>query len=158
MRKMLRLARLAGVLWLGFWLGMVAMIGLLRLLASRTGLNRADPEADELRLVLVMDGVDLKARSSAFRGGGLLCVMGGAQIDLREATFAPGGSTIRIACLMGGANIIVPEGVKVTMSSTAVMGGSNKHVPDPEGPDAPELHVQVLAIMGGANVTIADHD
>jgi hypothetical protein len=158
MRKMRRLGRMVGILWLGFWLGLVAMLALLRVLASRTGLNRVAAEADEFRLVLVMDGIELKARSNAFRDGGLLCVMGGAQIDLRETTFAAGRSTIRIGCLMGGTNIIVPEGVKVTMQSSAVMGGSNKNVPDVQGPDAPELHVRVLAIMGGANVTIVDRD
>lgn len=154
MRAIRALLRTAGT----FWLGVVVAIVLLRLVVERTGLNRVEPEADELRLMLVADGIELKARSTAFRGGGLVCIMGGAQIDLREATFAPGRSTLHVACAMGGANIVVPEGVRVTMTTTAVMGGSNKHVPDPEREDAPELHVEVLAIMGGANVTTADRD
>lgn len=153
MRSIRRLIRTAGTLWLGA----IAVVVLLRLLAQRTGLNRVDADADELRLLLVMDGVELDSRATAFRGGGIVCVMGGANIDLREATFAP-GATLRIACLMGGANIVVAEGVTVTLTTTAIMGGSNKQAPDPADADVPELHVAVLAIMGGANVTTADRD
>lgn len=69
-----RLMRLTGLVWLG-WVGALLV---LKLLTMRAGLNRVDDAADELAAVLIFDGVEVASRSTAFRGGGVVCVYGGA--------------------------------------------------------------------------------
>jgi hypothetical protein len=63
---------------------MAAAAFLKRALPSRGG-----EESDELALVAVFDGVELKSRASSFRGGAAFTWFGGISLDLREATLAP---------------------------------------------------------------------
>lgn len=87
-------------------------------------------------------------------------VMGGNEIDLREARFESGEIEIQAFALMGGINIIVPEGVRVICDGFALMGGFDSKVdkhctirPDQLPTDAPVVHVGGFALMGGVQVT-----
>ena len=66
-------------------------------------------------------------------------IMGGVELDFREAILPPDGVEVTVIAVMGGAEIIVPPGVHVDMGGVAIMGGFD-HTAD-EGvmpnPDAP---------------------
>lgn len=81
----------------------------------------------------------------------VVVVMGGAEIDLREARFGPGVTEIEIFVLMGGVNIIVPPGVRVESLGAAFMGGFELKAGDATAlsPSNPILRLGGLAIMGG---------
>jgi hypothetical protein len=81
----------------------------------------------------------------------VIAVMGGAELDLREARFGPGVSEIEIFVLMGGVSIIVPPGVRVESLGAAFMGGFEMKAGDATAlsPANPVLRVSGLAIMGG---------
>ncbi len=53
--------------------------------------SRGDAESDEVALMAVFDGVELKSRAKAFRGGSMLAWYGGVDADLREAAAGAGG-------------------------------------------------------------------
>lgn len=80
--------------------------------------------------------------------------MGGGKIDLREARFLEGEVTIRVFALMGGAEIIVPEGVHVHVGGFAFMGGFGDHsrAKEPVPANAPRVHVTGFVMMGGVDV------
>ncbi len=82
-------------------------------------------------------------------------IMGGVELDFREAILPPDGVEVTVIAVMGGAEIIVPPGVHVDMGGVAIMGGFD-HTAD-EGvmpnPDAPTIRVNGFAMMGGVNVT-----
>lgn len=138
------------------WLGVALAIAMFRFLVARVGLNRADPDSDELRLILIGDGIELKSRASAFRGGGVLCIFGGANLDLSEARFASDETTLRVACAFGGLEIVVPDGCAVSLRNTAVAGGANNRAREGDLPDdAPRLHIEAFTIFGGLDVTRA---
>lgn len=85
------------------------------------------------------------SRHSAF------AVMGGGEIDLREARWAEHTTTIRAFAVMGGIEIVVPEDITVRIEGVGVMGGfdGTSH----EGPpDAPVLRVKGFAFWGGVEV------
>ena len=51
-------------------------------------------------------------------------IMGGTQLDLRQATMAPGEeAVIDVFAVMGGAIVRIPEGWIVDVQATSVMGG-----------------------------------
>ncbi|MGD9694358.1 MAG: DUF1707 domain-containing protein [Thermoleophilia bacterium] len=83
-------------------------------------------------------------------------VMGGADLDLRQATIDAPEITITVVSLMGGSDILVPEGVDVEMSGFALMGGDSLRVEGPPpGPGAPRVHIRSWSIMGGTDVRTA---
>jgi len=81
-----------------------------------------------------------------------VAVMGGVELDLREAQFSEPEVTIHAYALMGGVEITVPEDVDVDVSGVAFMGGFDHHASGPGAPGAPRLRVLGFALMGGVDV------
>jgi hypothetical protein len=103
-------------------------------------------------IVAVMGGAARKGRWRPPRRTYVLTVMGGAELDLREAELAEDVTIIAIA-VMGGVGITVPEGVSVELSGFALMGANG--APNdrlPPLPDAPAIRVRAFALMGGVGI------
>lgn len=80
-------------------------------------------------------------------------VMGGTDLDFRQATFATETVSIRLLTLMGGVDIVVPPGVRVEWGGIALMGGVSTPEPGtPPAPDAPVIRISGLVCMGGVDV------
>ena len=106
-------------------------------------------------MVSIMGGTDKRGRWRLGRDANVVSVMGGANIDLRNAELEELDSTITVVAVMGGAEIIVPEGVHVDLEGFAFMGGrdfrSGKTVPPPS---APSLRIRAYAFLGGVEVKV----
>jgi hypothetical protein len=116
--------------------------------AKRAIPSRGDEESDELQLVAVFDGIDLKNRSTAFRGGSLLAWFGGIALDLREAELAD-GARISINTFFGGVAIKTPPGWRIEGDVKSLFGGVRTDTPGRDDPDAPVLTIEGLALLGG---------
>jgi hypothetical protein len=81
-----------------------------------------------------------------------VAVMGGIELDLRDAQFAEPEVTLHAYTLMGGIQITVPEDVEVDVSGLAFMGGFDHHASGPGVPGAPRVRVLGFALMGGVEV------
>lgn len=86
----------------------------------------------------------------------VFALFGGAEIDLREARFAPGVTDIHVGAFFGGVEITVPPGVRVESNGTAIMGGfqaggSADLLLDPS---QPVLRLHGLAVFGGVEVKV----
>jgi hypothetical protein len=81
----------------------------------------------------------------------VVTIMGGAELDLREARFGPGVSEIEIFVMMGGVSIIVPPGVRVESLGAAFLGGFEMKAGDATAlsPANPVLRLSGVAVMGG---------
>jgi hypothetical protein len=133
---------------LGFWAGTAAAAALVK-----RGLpSRGNAESDEVALVAIFDGVALRSKARAFRGGSLLSWFGGVALDLREARLEP-GAHLDVCSLFGGIAIRVPPGWKITSNVKALAGGVALGVPEPDDPDAPALAVAGLAVCGGVAIS-----
>jgi hypothetical protein len=113
--------------------------------------SRGDPESDEIALVAVYDGIDLKSQAKGFRGGSILAWYGGVRFDLSEATLAP-EVHLTVHALNGGVAIRVPPGCRIESNMHALMGGVDARAPEPESPDAPTITLEGLAVFGGIAV------
>lgn len=87
-------------------------------------------------------------------------LMGGVDIDLRNARFESRETEIVAVAIMGGICITVPEDVRVSVGGFGLMGGfgqstdkdvviAGQDLP----PDAPHVRVSGFALMGGVEVT-----
>jgi hypothetical protein len=107
------------------------------------------------RHVAVMGGLERKGHWTVPARMTVTCVMGGAELDLREATFASRECVLTVNAVMGGANITVGPGVEVVVEGTGIMGGYSSPsggVPADLGPDSPVLRVRGVAFWGGVSV------
>ena len=85
-----------------------------------------------------------------------LAVMGGCELDLRHAELEGGELVVLAIAVMGGVEIVVPEGWDVELSGIAFMGGKEAKVRDAPRPrDAPVVRVRAYALMGGVEVKSA---
>jgi hypothetical protein len=86
-----------------------------------------------------------------------VAVMGGVEIDLREAVLQPGVTEIECFALMGGIEIRVPPSVRVETDGIAIMGGFEDHVllPATSDQNAPTVRVTGVAIMGAVEAKVA---
>jgi hypothetical protein len=81
-------------------------------------------------------------------------VMGGSDLDLSEAIVEGSETEIRVFSLMGGSNIVVPDGVHAELGGFAFMGGNDLRLrgrPQPR-PGAPVVRVRAYSVMGGTDV------
>jgi hypothetical protein len=102
----------------------------------------------------ILGGGDRRGRWRVARRVTVINVLGGADLDLREATLAAPEVTIWAISLFGGSDIVVPEGVHVELSSFALFGGDALKLEGPEpAPGAPVVHVRTVSLFGGTDVT-----
>jgi len=106
--------------------------------------------------VAVLGGTRRVGRWAPARHNYAVSVMGGVELDFREAMMPLGVTELHVYTLWGGVQIIVPPGVNVVSHGIGILGGFDHHadaarVTDPE---APTLRVTGLAVMGGVEVSV----
>lgn len=104
-------------------------------------------------IVSVMGGVNRRGRVRVGANTSVVTLMGGANLDLRQAELEEPEVTFTIVSVMGGASIVVPEGVDVELTGIAIMGGKDyRPGKRPPPPGAPLLRVRAFSLMGGVSV------
>lgn len=157
-----------GVLRIRFWdmFWPLVLIGIgtvlvMQTLQRRTRETSSAGNDDTLAVFAVLSGVKRTSESARFRGGEITAFMGGAHLDLRQATIPPGEeAVIDIFAVMGGAEITVPPSWAVVTPLIPVMGGidDKRLAPLPgstdsiSGKPAPRLVLRGLLLMGGVDI------
>jgi len=136
---------------LTFKLGVAVGMATAAAFVKRAVPSRGDEDSDELMLVAVFDGIDLRSRAKAFRGGSMLAWWGGIAVDLREAELAP-GARLSVNTLWGGIAIKTPPSWRIESSLKALAGGVEAKTPARDDRDAPVLTVDGMALFGGIAV------
>ena len=111
--------------------------------------------AEHQRAVAIMGGVERRGAWVVPEQFSVFCLMGGAELDLREATFSTREVTITVNTFMGGANIVVNPSTRVVVHGVGIMGGYSAPRSDADvkiTADSPTVHVKGVAIMGGVSV------
>lgn len=106
--------------------------------------------------VAVMSGVERKGAWQVGTTHNVFTMMGGAEIDLREARFAAREVTIHATTVMGGIDITVNAWTHVVVDGIGIMGGfeqaRDKVEPELDA-GSPTVRVKGVALMGGVTVT-----
>jgi hypothetical protein len=102
----------------------------------------------------VMGGSSRKGVWAAPRQLNAVAIMGGVELDFRDARLGPGETRVNAVAVMGGIEIIVPPGLPVTVRGLGVLGAVDQEeqaAAETSG-EAPRLKVTALACMGGVEV------
>lgn len=110
--------------------------------------NVAEGGADEIiDAAAILGGYRRQVSAQNFRGGDITAIMGGCEIDLRNASIN-GEAVLNVVAFWGGIELKVPTDWTVILQGSGIMGGFVEKTKTP--PDATKrLIVRGYAIMGG---------
>ena len=94
----------------------------------------------------IFGGIEDKIVAQDFRDGEAVAILGGIDLDLRQAELSNGQATLDVTSIFGGIRLRVPRGWRVNLRNVTLFG-SVKH--NREQP-APEDETGVLTIVGTA--------
>lgn len=104
-------------------------------------------------VVSVMAGAGKKGRWRCGERVVAVAVMGGCVIDFRGAEIDADEVHVTAVAVMGGIDIVVPEGIDVGLDGLPIMGGKSAQIKDvPRLPGSPRILVHAFPIMGGVTV------
>ncbi len=141
------------------WPLLLIMLGLSILFGARTGSRgvggKGVSEDDFVRRWVALGGLDQKITSRNLAGGEITAVMGGIELDLREAEMAGEEMELEVFALMSGIVLQVPPGWEVTNEVMAVAGAVEDKTGPPAdrgGAPARRLILRGQAVMAGVEV------
>jgi hypothetical protein len=147
------LRRIVGLIVAGFVTSMVVS-AIAAMQVKQRIVPTTDPDADEIALAAIFGPLAFSGTSKQFRGGTVDCWFGGGVLDLRGATLAPEGATLRVRGIYGGGQILVPADWAVTTQVQAIFGGVTNNVSGAGGLGAsPGMTVTGIMLFGGFAVT-----
>lgn len=111
---------------------------------------------DKGLVIAAMGGASRRGRWTPARKNFAVAVMGGAELDFREAILGPGVTEVQVYTMWGGVEIIVPPGLNVESHGIALMGGFDHHADGTTHPDpnAPTLRITGVALMAGVEIAV----
>jgi hypothetical protein len=126
--------------------------------ATGPGHPLASPELvrDRDMLIAILGGSGRKGRWIPARQTMVLAVMGGAELDFREAVLPPGVTEVQVYAFWGGVDIVVPPDVQVESHGFAVLGGFEHAAEGAATPSAstPTIRITGIAVMGGVHISV----
>ena len=112
-------------------------------------------QSSEHQLVLaVMGGAERKGAWVPAENVYVTVMMGGAELDFREAQLTAAVTNVYVIAIMGGVEILVPPGLRVESNGMGIMGGF-EHAGQqgiPVRGSGPILRISGVAIMGGVEI------
>lgn len=127
------------------------VVGDLRGQASVPDVQRA--RSPRHHVISFMGSAETKGRWRCGNEVTSVAFMGGCHIDFRRAEITASEVHVTAVAFMGGIDIVVPEGIEVTMDGFPFMGGRNMQIKDvPPLPGSPHIVVHAFPIMGGVVV------
>ncbi len=117
--------------------------------SARSGIEDGDAT---IHTFAAMGGVRWQSTSREFRGGDVNAIMGGVEVDLRNAQIKPGEEVIIDAlAIMGGIDIWVPPGWRIVSNVLPIMGAFENNATAVTD-SGPTLTVRGTVIMGAIEV------
>jgi hypothetical protein len=79
-------------------------------------------------------------------------MLGGGDLDLRQARFAERKITIRVWAILGGVQVTVPEDAEVHVAGVGILGGFDNSAAGAGTSGGPVIVVKGVALLGGVSV------
>jgi len=142
-----------------FWPAIIIAIGVSMLLPrsfkkETYEFSKKEVDQDVVDNLAVFSGVNSRNNSKNFRGGSLVAIFGGIDMDLSNANLLTEGARMDITAAFGGVNVIVPKDWTVVVKGLPIFGGwSNKtNSKNYLNPDAPVLTLHCFVAFGGVEI------
>src|SRR3989344_9119576 len=123
----------------------------LRIITGKTGGfnmgEKSETQEEKINKVVIFSSLNEAYSSNNFRGGEIVIVFGGGEIDLTNAK-AKDEVKLNLVAILGGVKVIVPNTWLVKSNGIGILGGfSNKT--KVTGKKTAEVRIEGVAIFGG---------
>lgn len=140
-----------------FWPLILILIGLSLVFKGRgkrwNFINESTVGTDYLHSNAIFGGAENLVNSQNFKGGEVIALFGGIELDMREAKISPEGCKINVTALFGGVELMVPKDWKVIVSGTPIFGGiDNKSRGDAGKDSSKEVYLHCTVLFGGIEI------
>lgn len=85
----------------------------------------------------------------------IVAIMGNAVLDLRDAGFVDGVTTIEIRATLGNVELTLPADVRVEMAGATILGSFTSYAPSSPEPTARVVRIVGRAVLANVEVTTA---
>lgn len=135
--------------WSLFWPVVIISLGL-SVLINRSAVHKNTNKKDLDSASSLLGGNTIKNESKNYKGGSASAIMGGVEIDLRDAVIKD-EATLAVFAFWGGITLKIPEGWDVKSKITPIAGGVEIKT-KPAEKNAPILYLTGDVIMGGVEI------
>lgn len=122
-----------------------------RLEPGATSPRVSDDGSSRLSAVAILGAFSRGSNSKAFRGADLTAIMGGCEVDLRNAAI-DGEAYADVFALWGGIEIRVPDNWTIESHVVPILGGVDDQTRAPQNATKHRLILRGFAIMGGVEI------
>lgn len=120
---------------------------------QRFNIEASSDSNDTINGFAFLGGVRRTNNSQDFKGGELSAILGGCEVDLREASIKSGEAVLDVFAFWGGVELKVPHDWSIRLEATPLMGGFDDKTRPPQGGSNKRLVVKGYAIMGGVEIS-----
>ncbi|GGN61591.1 LiaF transmembrane domain-containing protein [Oceanobacillus indicireducens] len=122
------------------------------ILFTRVKREKSFHTESDLDTFVLFSGAEINSQSQTFQGGSVTAIIGGAEIDLRDAVIMDGAS-LDLTTVLGGVEMKVPDNVQVEISGMPILGGwEDKTRVRREKEEVSVLKINCLTILGGVEI------
>ena len=134
----------------------VIVLGILMVVRSFVGSPAPEPKSrsdDRIDAFGFFNTQQATIDSDSFRGGELAAMLGGCEIDLREAELAPEGAVLDVFAVWGGLTVRVPKHWVLDLRVFPLMGGAEDKTQQLPASSGGRLVIRGFVLMAGIEVT-----
>ncbi|MDX6743062.1 DUF1707 domain-containing protein [Actinocorallia sp. A-T 12471] len=100
-------------------------------------------------ITCILSGAERKGRWLVEPVTTVNCVLGGVELDFRNAVLTQREVVVNVTCVLGGVEVTVPPGVRVEVDAAGILGGAGNPKNDTVDPNAPVIRFTGMVILGG---------
>ena len=137
-------------IWEAIWPTVIIAVGL-SILVNKSGSSKRTKTQDTESINAILSGTETANNSKDYKGGNINAILGGVELDLRDAVIKK-EATLNVSAIMGGIEIKVPDNWQVRSSVFPILGGveiKNRSTGDDKGPI---LHIVGTVTLAGVEI------
>jgi hypothetical protein len=106
------------------------------------------------RIIAILSGATRKGVWHPDPAIDVVTVLGGVDLDFREAILPGKEVVLRVVTILGGVDLTIPPEMRVIDNGIAILGGREiaGQISEPDDPNAPVLRIEGFCLLGGFEV------
>ncbi len=149
------LSVLIGLSLIKFLFGvLVILIGIKIVSGFRVGndnMSKLSSTEDSLNDVIILRGISKTVKSENFKGGKIVSIFNGFEIDLRQSKSSDKVVNMNVTTILSRGKILIPKNWKANIKRTSILGGYENKAENTESETI--INIKDSSILGGFDIS-----